>query len=333
MNRTTFNLCSLFFIALILYPAVAGGQELQEAEPEVQEIRSVVTKNDNSRYIGVIIYEDAREVIIKTDNLGEVAIPKHEIREIRIVQSGDFRDDQFIGEEMFATRYFLTTNGLPVRKGEDYVQWNIFGPDFQFAIADNFGIGIMTSWIAMPVVGTAKHSWQLGENSSMALGGLLGTGSWSRPDLGLVLPFVALTSGNRSNNISFSTGYGRLFYSIEEYNPFTDRMRTEKIREGRLLFSVAGMTKISPVISLIFDSFIMTRGPERTRTNYEYNWMTDRYSQVQTTERPSGLAVFVPGIRWQTKPNNAFQFGFTGIRFEGEFVPAPLPMVQWYRKL
>ena len=99
------------------------------------------------------------------------------------------------------------------------------------------------------------------------------------------------------------------------------------------MFSVAGMAKITPVISLVFDSFIMTRGPERTRTDYHYDWQTDRYVQVQTTERSPGLAVFVPGIRWQTKPDSAFQFGFTGLRYEGEFAPVPLPMVQWYRKL
>ncbi len=331
--RSTILLRFIFIVSVVLFTLELAGQEQPDADQELSQVRSVITKNDNSRYIGVIIFEDAREVIIRTENLGEVAIPKHEIREIREVQPGDFRDDHFVGEEMFATRYFLTTNGLPVRRGDDYVQWNLFGPDFQFAVADNFGIGVMTSWIAMPIIGTAKRSWQLGENTSMALGGLLGTGSWTRPDLGLILPFVAFTSGNRSNNINFSTGYGRLFYAVETYNWISDRTITEKFREGRLMFSVAGMAKISPVISLVFDSFIMTRGPERTQTEFVYNWETDTMREIKTKKRSSGLAVFVPGIRWQTKPNSAFQFGFTGIRYEGEFVPAPLPMVQWYRKL
>jgi len=79
-----------------------------------------------------------------TENLGKVAIPKHEIKKIREVRQGEIRDGIFVGEEMFATRYFLTTNGLPIKKGDNYIQWNLLGPDFQFGLADNFGIGVMT---------------------------------------------------------------------------------------------------------------------------------------------------------------------------------------------
>ncbi len=320
-------------ILLGFSPVISSGQERSDTVLTHQKVKHLIIKNDNSRYTGEILYQDMREVIIRTENLGDIAIPKHEIREIRELGEEDFRDGVFTGADLFTTRYFLTTNGLHVRKGESYVQWNLFGPDFQFGVADNFGVGVMTSWLAIPIIGTAKYSRQLGENTSLAAGTLLGTGSWAQPDFGIALPFVALTFGGRSHNVNFSTGYGLVFYSVETYNPNTDRSTTEKFREGRLLLSLAGMTRISPAISLVFDSFIAPPGPYRTQTIWEYSWENGNYREVTTTERSSALMIFVPGIRWHTRPNAAFQFGFTGAYFDGEFVPVPIPMVQWFRKL
>ena len=331
MNRL-FILSALLIMQSVYLNLIVSAQEQQENN-QAPQVRHIVIKNDNARFIGVILHEDAREVLILTENLGEVAIPKHEIREIRELKPGELRDGIFIGEEMFATRYFLTTNGLPIKKGDNYIQWNLFGPDFQFGLADNFGIGVMTTWIAMPVVGTAKYSKNLGEKTNLAIGGLLGTGSWANPGFGLMLPFGAITYGDRFHNINLSVGYGGLFYTEEVYNPNTDRSVTNKHREGRFLFSIAGMTKLNAAISLVFDSFFMTSGPHRTTTEWEYDYMNDRYVEISTRKRSSGLIVLVPGIRWQTKPDSAFQFGFAGARFEGEFEPVPLPMVQWYRKL
>jgi hypothetical protein len=314
-------LCRIFMGMLLVFaPAILSAQAPDENDDQIIHL---VIKNDNAQFIGVIIFEDAREVIIRTEHLGEVAIPKHEIREIRELAEGSFREGVFIGDELFATRYFLTTNGLPVKKGDSYIQWNLFGPDFQFGVADNFGIGVMTSWIAIPIIGTAKYSRQLGEKTSLAIGGLLGTGSWAQPDFGIMLPFVALSRGDRSHNINFSAGYGLVFYSSEEFNYMTDGYTTEKHREGRILFSLGAMTKFSPAISFVFDSFIMPPGPYRTRTE----------GVLRITEKSPALMVLVPGIRWHTRPNSAFQFGFTGAYYDGKFAPVPIPMVQWFRKI
>ena len=321
----------LLFVLLLMTSLTLTGQE--QSDTTTTAVTWIIIKNDNSQYIGQIISQDAREVIIITENLGSIAIPKHEIKEIRELKPGDFRQKLYIGEELFATRYFLTTNGLPVKKGENYIQWNLFGPDFQFGVSDNFGLGIMTSWIAIPVIGTAKYSKQLGEKTSFAIGGLLGTGSWALPDFGLALPFVAVTYGTRSHNINFSTGYGYLFYSREDYNYATNRETNSKYREGRFLLSFGAMTKVSQVVSLVFDSFISPPGPYQERSEWNYNYETDRYTEIIISERSTSLMVFCPGIRLQTRPRSAFQFGFAGVRTDGKFIPVQLPMVQWYRQL
>lgn len=297
----------------------------------------LVTKFDGAEFLGTIISYDARELLIRTEKIGDVYIPKHEIKEIKEVNPEQYKE--FSGEEIFATRYFITTNGLPIKKGENYIQWNLYGPDFQFGIADNFGIGVMTSWAAIPVIVNAKYSIKLGKNTNLALGALLGTGSWAYPDFGLALPFASLTFGNRKNNLTFSAGYGGLFYSESNFNPYDPNYK-DKYSEGRTLISIAGMAKISPKFSLIFDSFISPWGTEKTYTDWidttpwdykethVYNWVA-----TKRKVKSPGLAILLPGIRWQMKPDAAFQFGFTGFYYDGEFAPFPIPMVQWYRRL
>jgi len=214
----------------------------------------------------------------------------------------------FIGEDKFATRYFLTTNGLPLKKGEYYVQWNLFGPDFQFSIGENFGIGVMTTWVGVPMIGTVKKSWQLGEKTQIAAGALLGTGTWILPSFGGVLPFGTLSYGTRKANMAISSGYGAIW---QDGNA-----------EGRALLSIAGMIKVSTKISLVFDSFILL--PSKGKNLNNPNSVNYRPSR-------NAFALIIPGVRWHTDEDRAFQFGFTGIVADGSIVPLPIPTLQWYR--
>lgn len=331
-----FKLILLFslFVSLVGY----GQIEIDESTNNSDQLY-IIQKHDGVKFIGKIISFDAREVLIETEDMGKIYIPKHVIKLIRpIIQT---IENKYISEEIFSTRYFITTNGLPIKKGENYIQWNIYGPDFQFGVADNFGVGVMTSWAAIPVIATAKYSIDLGKNKSMALGLLAGTGSWALPEFGLVLPYASLTLGDRVNNFTFSAGYGGLFYQEENYNYVTERQDNINHREGRFLFSIAGMAKINDKFSIVFDSFISPWGPEQTYTEVNDEGYWDEQTQewipkyVQTTykEKSPNLAILLPGLRWHLDADRAFQFGFTGFYFDGEFVPMPVPMVQWYRRL
>lgn len=259
----------------------------------------IIIKNDGAEFIGKILSRNAREILIKTENLGEVMIPMHEVSEIREVNPGEITSSgKYIPAEVFSTRYFITTNGLPIEKGESYIQWNLYGPDFQFGLGKDFGVGLMTTWVGVPVLVSAKHSIPVADNVNVGLGALLGTGSWAAPEFGLILPFAALTIGDRRTNVSFSGGYGAVF--------------TENENQGRSLFSISGMTKLSPKISVVFDSFI---------------------APANNTSTDNGFAILIPGLRLHFNKNKAFQFGFAGISANGELTPALFPMVQWYRKL
>jgi hypothetical protein len=284
---------SLVFILFICPNHIQAQDYIDTTQVEVRKLH-IVIKTDGTEFIGYIISQDAREVLIETEKLGQVYIPRHLIKEIRELEPGELKNGQVLSDDSFSTRYFLTTNGLPLKKGDSYVQWNLYGPDFQFSVSDDFGLGIMTSWIGMPIIGSAKYSFHLGKDFHLGLGSLVGTGSWIKPDLFFALPYGSATLGNRKSNITLSGGYG--YGSVDGEG------------SGEMLLSVAGLAKVSNKISIVLDSFIVPS----SRANF---------------------AVIVPGLRWSTDTDRAFQFGFAGLIVDGEAAPIPIPMVQWYRKL
>jgi hypothetical protein len=284
-------------ITLSIFFFKVNAQEVLDST-KINSKTYIIIKNDGAQYVGKIITQNEREILIETIKLGKIYIPKYEIKKIEEIGDNKLnKNGELIPPESFSSRYFITTNGLPLNKGDNYIQWNLYGPDFQFGVAKNLNIGIMTSWLGVPIIGNAKYSIGLSEYLSLGVGALLGTGSWAQLNWGLLLPFSCITIGNKKNNLTFSGGYGVIF--------------DKNINNGHLLLSVAGSTKLGDKISFVFDSFIVPKNKE------------DSY----------GFALFLPGIRWQMDSKKAFQFGFAAIQVEGKLAPLPIPMIQWYRKL
>ncbi len=287
----------------------------QEPSDSTTTYRFILT--DGGEIIGQILNQDEREVFVLTADDRKIYIPQYTIKKIIPLRKSDFNQEgDYIGEDKFATRYFLTTNGLPMKKGEHYVQWNIYGPDFQFSLTENLSAGVMTSWIGVPIIGNVKYSMELSENTQLAVGMMAGTGSWTLPDFGGVLPFATLSFGNRSRNLAISGGYGAVW--------------TEGEADGRALMSVAGMIKVSPTLSLVFDSFMLLPG-QRTVEQEHYDPTSGETTTYTAKQDARFVGIFVPGLRWHQNENQAFQFGFSGIAVEGDLLPLPIPMVQWYR--
>jgi hypothetical protein len=160
------------------------------------------------------------------------------------------------------------------------------GSGFEFGIAENFSVGVMTTWLAYPIIGTAKYSIPLAKNASLGLGLLAGTSTWGSSQFSwqFALPFASLTLGDRKKNITFSGGYGSV--------------TTDGDNGGRALVSVAGMAKVGKKVSLVFDSFIFPANSDS-----------------------GGGGLLIPGIRLQTANDKAFQFGFAGIVADGNVLP------------
>jgi hypothetical protein len=308
----------LFFALLFIISSTLLAQEKQDTIRE--KAIYIITKNDGVIYIGEIVYDNAREVFIKTKKTGDIIIPKYEIKSIVKARETEINTEgELVQSEVFATRYFITTNAIPINKGDSYILWNLYGPDFQFGLGKNVGIGVMSTWVGMPIIGTLKYSISKSEKLHYGFGLLAGTGSWALPEWGMALPFGVVTLGDKKNNINFSAGYGAI---IEKGKS-----------DGRFLFSIAGFSKVGKKISLVLDSFIMPAGNYFNEEEINYNPSTGYNETIIVRKRKEGFALIIPGIRWQLEPNKAFQFGFAGLMVNGEAVPAPIPMIQWFRKL
>ena len=257
----------------------------------------VVTTMNGGIFVGPIITDNAQVLVIKTNDRGEVSIPKYQVKSMKELEEGQLnKDGEYVSDPLFATRYFITTNSFPMKKGDNYICKNLFGPEAHFGVGEKFGIGVMTSWFGFPIIGTVKYSVNLGENANLGIGALVGTGSWASPDWFGALPFGTLTFGTRKSNINFSAGYGAV---SDGGGP-----------EGTALFSVAGAIGGGGKISFVFDSFIFPANGSQ-----------------------STIALIIPGIRMQTNDNKAFQIGFAGAYFDGDVIPLPIPMVTWFRRL
>ena len=308
MLRPKFNaMRTIVLLTILLLLSLHSLAQSDSSSVGDQQYRIILT--DDTEIYGLILSQDKREILVRSRDGREFYIPQYEVRKIVLLKQAEFsRSGEYIGEDKFATRYFITTNGLPMRKGEHYVQWNLYGPDFQFALGDRISAGIMTSWLGVPIIGNLKYTLFNENSTQVAVGVLAGTGSWTIPDVGGVLPFATISFGDRSRNLAISGGYGSIWAEGE--------------RNGRALLGIAGMLKVAPRLSLVFDSFMLLPGQRETYTNG---------AAVITSSREEFIGLFIPGLRWHKSPESAFQFGFSGIAVAGELVPAPIPMLQWYR--
>ncbi len=268
----------MLLLVLVLFSPLVGVS--QEFDPEKMV---VIEMNDGSKFTGKIISSDPREIVLRTSDRGDIALPKYSIKSIRDFEEGD---DQH--QDLFATRYFITTNGIPIREGESYINWTLIGPDIQFGFKDNMSVGLMTTWWASPVIVSVKSTFDLGDKKSAAIGILAGGTIWQAGGAG-ILPYAAYTLGDRTANFTTSAGFVLAGGQGESFS--------------RAVLSFAGMNKISRNGTFVFDSMIFIG------------------SDVN--------AYIIPGIRLQTDPNKAFQFGFGGVvTSDGTY---PVPFVSWFR--
>ncbi len=282
-----------------------------------------VIKNDGSTYIGYILKNDAREVLLRTDNLGDVYIPKHEIKSM---DKYDLMEEEIAEIEsernLLPSRYIQTTNGFPVKKGEGYAKFMLVGIDMQFAITDKWSMGGMTTWWGVPLVFTTKYSFNLTEGINASLGVLYGnlvygnifTSSNSAFSNGGGIGFGNLTFGDEDANLNVSAGYGFIHsnqYYYEQngvdasgYPIYESGYRNEI--SGTTLISIAGMKRISKQAMFVFDSVI-------------------------NLNDFSNVILFSPAVRYMPKPSNIFQFGLGMGVFDGDLFPLPMPMISFYK--
>ena len=205
----------LLIIGLFLFQGVLRAQTDSTSLDSAQQILYLVTKTDGGEFYGYILQDDGREILLMTKTIGKIFISKADIKsivpveaeEVRIDANGIYRDYRNKGP--FTTRYYFTTNALPIEKGENYALLHLYGPEVHFALSDRFSLGVMASWIASPIALAAKYNLYSKDKTHLALGSINGSMGYLGNAQGYGgLHWLTFTQGDRTRNISFSGGYG-----------------------------------------------------------------------------------------------------------------------------
>jgi hypothetical protein len=312
----------------------------------------VIIKNNGTEYIGRILNDDGREILLETKTLGKIFINKSEIKSITLIAD---RKSVVFGEYRasgpFTTRYQFTTNAFSIKRGENYALVNLYGPEVHFSLSDRFSLGVMTTWIASPFVLAGKYALTPKATKwNFAIGTMLGTSGYLANFKGFGgLHWAVVTYGNRLNNVSFSAGYGYIKTGMDEdaerpgvyiepnfpgtYN------RMIPMRKAPLI-SIAGIFKVGSKASFFFDSMVLFNNPKeiRTTTSGGYDPNTQLYTPIVNTvveERIFRTSFYLmPGMRFQKNENRAFQIALAGVASFDKYETNsfPIPMCSWFFK-
>ncbi len=357
--KTIILFLSIFFLSIpnLIFAQVATTPSSDSAQ------LFLIVKNDGTEYIGKILSDDGREVLIETENLGKIYIPKSDIKSMKKIDREDVvAGGVYNGAGPFTTRYCFTTNALPIVKGENYLMTNLYGPEVHFALSNNFSLGIMSTWIASPLVLAAKYSFRTKkEKLNFSVGTLFGTSGYLNSFRGFGgLHFANVTIGDRTRNLTFSAGYayvkGGFRSNIYEegtyyYDGGTSPSYFSTLTFGNStlasgpIFSVAGIIKVGAKASFVFDSMFgvfsqeqyVIETTELTPPDYNANPSTPgTYKTVISKDRATISALLImPGMRFQTQEDRAFQVSLAGVvvaRQYGGNSTFPFPMCSWFRK-
>lgn len=336
--------------------------------PSSDTTKYIVVKHDGNEYVGQILSDDGREVLIETKSLGKIYIPKSDIKSMRPL---DYAEDVAKGEVstagVFTTRYQFTTNCFPIKKGENYAMLNLYGPEVHFAVHKDFSVGIMSTWIGSPIALALKYTrGTANPKINYGVGTLLGTSGYFNQGKGYGgLHWCMITYGDRRNNATLSVGYGYFNPGVSQTN-FGQTIYTPGVYTASNgiypdipidgyyysssqsnykapIIGLAGQAKVGKKASFIYDcmyiiasnSYKSTTGDQQITSQYDVNGML---SQVQVADFKENITagisrqnvlVIMPGMRFQQNESKAFQISLAGVIIPDE-ISFPLPMASWF---
>lgn len=187
-----------------------------EAVADSVSVWHIITQDDNE-YFGTIAERTEEYIRLATESLGEINIPIDQIKRIRMIDEDRIIDGEVWPENPQESRYFVTTSGHGLRKGQGYYQnaW-IFFNQVAFGVSDyaSLGLGLVPTFLFgaddVPLWITPKLSLPIGGKEgkvNVGVGALLGT-IVGLDGFGFGVVYGTVTIGSRDQNVSIGVGQG-----------------------------------------------------------------------------------------------------------------------------
>ncbi|MEN9699862.1 MAG: hypothetical protein RLZZ301_1060 [Bacteroidota bacterium] len=354
MKNIFFLLVTVFVFTL--KSSIAVAQAPATTTTTTDTTKYLIIKNDGTEYVGLILSDDGREVLVQTISLGKIFIPKFEIKSIAPIDyKNDFSNGEYKESGVFTTRYQFTTNCFPIKKGENYAMLNLYGPEVHFAVHKDFSVGVMSTWIGSPLVLALKYTrGTANPKLNYGFGTLFGTTGYLNQGKGFGgLHWGMITYGDRRNNVTLSVGYSYLndgsgTYTTPIYQPgvYTGipptviGSYTQPSNKYRApIVGLAGQVKVGKKASLIYDCMYLKIQNNIEIGSQDYSSFYDPNTSIyQSTvgewsvSKPASqyALVIMPGMRFQRSDTRAFQISLAGVITPN--ASFPVPMASWFFK-
>jgi hypothetical protein len=219
-----------------------------------------ITLNDGSTISGKLLSITDKEVVIESGSIGEVRLPKENIKSMIIVSSYDEKKTGIWFPNPNPTKYLLGSSAIPLEKNNGYYQntW-IFFNSFSYAFTKNFSLSGGFEIFSVLAGGDGPYVFFINPKVSFKVannfyaGGNVLYATTIRTieefkGLGTINAFG--TYGNKNNNITGALGWG---WADGEFS-------------SKPVITISGMTRVSKRIAIISENWLV---PE-TATNGGY---------------------------------------------------------------
>ena len=354
-----------FIVSIFAIVLISVSSQIHAQVKSSDSTLRLIEKNDGTKYIAIILSDDARELLIETETIGKIYIPKSEVKRITLIENQDeIKNGELLEESPFSTRYAFTNNALPIKRNDHYAMVNLFGPEAHFAVNDHLNIGVMSTWIGSPLVAVGKYTIPTSNKKvNFSIASMFGTTGYLNGFKGFGgLHWGTFTYGNRKNNISFSAGFGYIRPGTSQETPgvyigdstiYTSANGTDSVvynypnipfqaNDDLLkspIISVAGIFQITSSASIFFDSMFAFGEVERSDIDRNYEGGNNSPFIISVTENQLVSETFaalylMPGMRFQKNENRAFQIAVAGVSVwdSGDNITFPLPLISWFFK-
>ncbi len=176
-----------------------------------------VQTHDGNEFVGRIDEQTDEHVVLRTESLGIITIPRAQIRHMEPIDVSRIVGKEVWADNPQASRYFWAPNGYGLKQGEGYYQnvW-IFFNQLSYGLSDyaTIGVGIVPLFLfegtPSPMWLTPKLSLPLsGPNGKVRMGTGVLIGTVVGDNSGAFgITYGTLTIGSRDMNTSLGLGYG-----------------------------------------------------------------------------------------------------------------------------